>query len=236
MRGTGDARRLGRLELAALGLDPRRAPPSAGTGRGTCRRAGRLPARSRSAARRGSAKTGAPSTSSAARNVDERLLVLRVRASAAAPRSASGSRARSAGGRARARGSRRARASGSPARPFTQPTSTTTAGLHPRAAAPRARRAGQPAGGLRVGAAALAGEEQPAQAQRDEQQPPRALGLAPPAVLGEEAQVAAHLLTEHRAPALPRRRPADVHELRVRGEEHLPARLAEAVAASPSPR
>ena len=91
------------------------------------------------------------------------------------------------------------------------------------------RRAGQPASRVRIGAAALAGEHPAAQAQRDEQQAPRALGLAPPAVLVQEADVAAHLLAEHRAPALLRRRPAHVHELRVRREEHLPARLAEAV-------
>src|SRR5206468_4549959 len=62
-----------------------------------------------------------------------------------------------------------------------------------------------------------------------EQQAPRTLGLTPTAVLVQETDVAAHLLAEHRAPALLRRRPAHVYELRVRREEHLPARLAEAV-------
>ena len=66
-----------------------------------------------------------------------------------------------------------------------------------------------------------------AQPQRPAEQPPRALGVADAAVLGEEAQVPADVLAEHPAAV---RRAADVHALRAREEAHLPAGLAEAVA------
>src|ERR1051326_5769437 len=45
-------------------------------------------------------------------------------------------------------------------------------------------------------------------------------------VLGDEAEVAAHVLTEHRAGV---RRSVDVHEFRSRREQHAPIRTAEAV-------
>ena len=79
---------------------------------------------------------------------------------------------------------------------------------------------------LAVHAAAIAAEEQPAQARGGAQQLPRALGVGVAVVLGEEAEVAADVLAEHPAAV---RGAADVHALGAREEDHLPARLAEAV-------
>ena len=72
------------------------------------------------------------------------------------------------------------------------------------------RAGAEPVGGLAVHPAALAAEEQPAQAAARAQQPPRALGVGVAAVLGEEAEVAADVLAEHAAAV---RGAADVHAL-----------------------
>ena len=60
----------------------------------------------------------------------------------------------------------------------------------------------------------------------DAQQPPRAVGVGVAAVLGQEAEVPADVLAEHAAAV---RGAADVHALRPREEDDLPAGLAEAV-------
>ena len=88
----------------------------------------------------------------------------------------------------------------------------------------------EPPGRAAVGGAPLAAEEAPARGERHEHQPPGALGLALAAVVGEEAQVAAHLLDEHRAPVLPGGRSAHVNRLRPREEPDLPPGLAEPIA------
>ncbi len=86
---------------------------------------------------------------------------------------------------------------------------------------------GQPVGRLAIRAASLAAEQPRPQPKRDEEQLPAALGDPRPAVLREEAQVAAEVLPIQ-APAVGGA--ADVHTLGSREEEHLPAGLPEAVA------
>ena len=82
-------------------------------------------------------------------------------------------------------------------------------------------------GSVAVHPSALVAEDDAAQPQRPAQQPPGALGVADAAVLGEEAQVAAHVLAEHAAAV---RGAADVDALRAGKEAHLPAGVAEALA------
>ena len=92
-------------------------------------------ARSRSAARRGWRRPARPRRRAPARKSTNASSSCGSGVSRA-PRSASGSRARSAGGRARARGCPARPSERTAASPFTQPTSTTTAGFI-RPAAPR---------------------------------------------------------------------------------------------------
>ena len=92
---------------------------------------------------------------------------------------------------------------------------------------------GEEAHALAVARPSLAAEDQRAQPERPEQEPPRALGLARPAVLGEEAQDPAQVLGVQ-PPAV--RGAAEMHDLGGRREPHLPAGRAGSGGASRSPR
>src|SRR5207248_7303660 len=74
---------------------------------------------------------------------------------------------------------------------------------------------------------AVAAEEEPAEPEREDEQPPGALGLTLPAMFPEEADVPARDLDEV-PPSVGGA--ADVDDLRARIEEHLPARRPKAVA------
>src|SRR5262249_45731437 len=85
---------------------------------------------------------------------------------------------------------------------------------------------GQEPGAVAIAAPSLAAVDQRAKAQRNEQEPPRALRLAHAAMLCEEAQQATEILDVEPAAV---RGAADVHDLRVGDERDTPARLTEAV-------
>src|SRR5216117_2701206 len=85
---------------------------------------------------------------------------------------------------------------------------------------------GEPARAVAVHPAAFAADDEAAQSQGHEQQPPGALGVGDSAVLAQEAQLAAQVLDEQ-APLVARR--VDVRRLGAGEEQELPARLDEAV-------
>src|SRR5262245_14575941 len=88
----------------------------------------------------------------------------------------------------------------------------------------------EPGGRIAVDGAALAAEDEPTEAQPGEEDASSPICRPPPAVLGQEPEVALDLLPEERRGLRPPARAADVHRLGIGIEQRLPPGLAQAVA------